>query len=595
MKKPFPKAWATLRSLRLRLAKAVGRVPFLRRLTGKGTDPGYEDIGWYPADESAAAKYAKGKRAFSLTRGMIWYIVLLVAALLFTQILRSRASNIFFWFVLLILPALLIYTLVARVALQAAMNTTTKEIEKLAPCEYEFSMVNASPLAFPFVDAILSLPREDAVRTEDRIVRLSMAPLSTYRVNNTVKFRFRGTYRVGVKCFYVYDFFRLFCIRVDAECFEDIYVMPRKRSGQGSDAMAIADMTTQTTKSPYTYERLEISDIRDYRLGDSLKSVHWKLSTKSEELIVRDYSSGISDRAVIFCDMAAHFPTKAPKSRQSVTADAPILMASDEERRKKRRGKTLPAENRVSDADMKTEATDDPTVRAIADDQIMAKTDRHLRAADTQKRKRKDFLDIGEDGVQSNAAALIDGQHRLAQDRFYEDMNEYCADGVIELTVSAVLRELRSGNKCYLVWFDSRVEGGVVAFDLASESDFDGVFRLFATAPLCRPEQKVSRLRQMLTDTQSIKQIFVVPAPDEATVTEFSDMGDLNDGSSQGAVELLCYEPEERFADVAERRSFLENCRSLLGANGIRLSISHGIDPAQTAEMPYGIGKEASV
>lgn len=594
MKHPFPKVRATLRSFWRRVVALTERLPVLRALFRKKDAADYEDIGWHPTDESVAARYAKGKYVFTMTRGMIWYLVLLITSLLFTQILRSRASNIFFWFVLLILPALLIYTLIARVALQAGMNTTTTEIEKLRPCEYEFSIVNSSPLAFPFVDAILSLPREDAVRTEDRIVRLSMAPLSTYHVNNTVKFRFRGTYRVGVKCFYVYDFFRLFCIRVDVECFEDIYVMPRKRSGQGSEAMAIADMTTRTTKSPYTYERLEISDIRDYRLGDSLKSVHWKLSTKSEELIVRDYSSGVSDRAVIFCDMAAHFPTKPPRKSRPTQTEEPVLMASDEERRKARRGKARISDNRVADADMKTEATDDPTVRAIADDQIMAKTDRHLRAANTKKRKKKDFLDIDEEIVQGQST-VYEGQHRLAEDRFYEDMNEYCADGVIELTVSAVLRELRSGNKCYLVWFDSRVEGGVVAFDLVNENDFDGVFRLFATAPLCRPEQKVSRLRHMLADTQSIKQIFVVPAPDEATVTEFSDMGDLSDGSTQGAVELLCYEPLERFADVAERRNFIENCRSLLGGNGVRLSVSHGIDPMPSEEQQNATGREAGV
>ena len=88
-----------------------------------------------------------------------------------------------------------------------------------------------------------------------------------------------------------------------------------------------------------------------------------------------------------------------------------------------------------------------------------------------------------------------------------------------------------------------------------------------------------------MADTQSIKQIFVVPAPDEATVTEFSNMGDLTDGSTQGAVELLCYEPQERFADVAERRRFMENCRGLLQANGIRLSISHGIDAQKEASV----------
>ena len=33
----------------------------------------------------------------------------------------------------------------------------------------------------------------------------------------------------------------------------------------------------------------------------------------------------------------------------------------------------------------------------------------------------------------------------LREDSFYEDMNEYCADGVCELAVASVLNELREG------------------------------------------------------------------------------------------------------------------------------------------------------
>ncbi|MBR5615833.1 MAG: hypothetical protein IKW66_03340, partial [Clostridia bacterium] len=285
--------------------------------------------------------------------------------------------------------------------------------------------------------------------------------------------------------------------------------------------------------------------------------------------------------------------TKPPREMKDAAVDAPVSMASDEERRRSRRRRVDTTVQEAADADMKTEATDDPSVRAIADDEIMAKTGRRLRAA--ERKKKKDRLDVSEatDGGETVATDLTQDASQmaqlLAQPRFYADMNEYCADGIIELTISTVLRELRMGNRCYLVWFDSRVEGGVLAYDLTDENDFDGIFRLFATAPLCRPEQKVSRLRTMVADTQSIKQIFVVPAPDEETVTEFSNMGDLTDGSSQGAVELLCYEPEERFADVSARRRFMENCRALLQGNGIRLSVSHGIDPTTDEQ------KEASV
>ena len=51
-------------------------------------------------------------------RGMIGYAALLVVALLFTRLLRSRVSHLFFWFMLLMLPVLLLYTLISRGALK---------------------------------------------------------------------------------------------------------------------------------------------------------------------------------------------------------------------------------------------------------------------------------------------------------------------------------------------------------------------------------------------------------------------------------------------------------------------------------------------
>jgi hypothetical protein len=229
-----------------------------------------------------------------------------------------------------------------------------------------------------------------------------------------------------------------------------------------------------------------------------------------------------------------------------------------------------------ADADMKTQATDDPSVRDIVDSEIMEKSRRRIRSATRsgRRRKRADAAELTPEKAEESTPSQphIDVQ-LLAEPRFYEDMNEYCADGVIELTVSAVLRELRMGNHCLLIWFDSRAEGGVLAYELTDERDFENIFRLFATAPLCRPEQKVSRLRTMLADTQSIKQIFVMPAPDEQTVAEFSSLAGLSDGANFGAVELLCYDAESRFAHVAARRAYLENCRVLLSKNGLRLDV----------------------
>lgn len=574
-----------------RWRRVSAHLPLFRHNPKKDLNAADDDIRWYPESEDAVTRYCRKNRRFSLTSRAAWYAVLMVASLLFTQLLRSSASHLFFWFVVWMIPALFFYTWIAKHVLRVSLQESMRhEVEKLSEFDYGFVITNSSFLAFPFVDAVVSLPRADAVRTENRLVRLSMAPLSSYHVSDTVKFRFRGTYHVGVRAFYVYDFFRLFRWRVDVDCMEDVYVMPRKCSEQKSNAYAVADITTRTVTSPYIYERLEISDIRDYRMGDSLKNIHWKLSSKSEEPVVRDYSGGVSDCVVVYCDMAAHFPTIPPRTNGAGGENEKSGAVEKNKIREKSESK-MPKGPHPQDTDMKTIATENPAIRAISDEEIMSKSRRHLRAAMRKKpKKAADALSLSDEKKDTVGAVDEIGESSLslASDAYYDDINEYCADGVVELTVSVVLQELRSGNHCCLVWFDSRVEGDVVALDLADEHDFDRMFRFFATAPLCRPEQKVSRLRMLIKDTQSVKQIFVIPAPDEQTVTEFSHMSDLG-GDRLGAVELLCYEPKDRWKYRERRQTFLENCRELLRAKGILLHSSYGVGaPDQAAQTKKG-------
>jgi electron transport complex protein RnfG len=76
-------------------------------------------------------------------------------------------------------------------------------------------------------------------------------------------------------------------------------------------------------------DKLEVSDIRDYRNGDSLKSIHWKLSSKSETFIVKDYNTGTSNQTVVFCDLTPHFPDEPPKQKATAEADEEAVFSAD--------------------------------------------------------------------------------------------------------------------------------------------------------------------------------------------------------------------------------------------------------------------------
>ena len=229
----------------------------------------------------------------SLTGNFIVYIVIFVAALIFTQALRSKASNIFFAFIFFLPWVMLIYALTARSTLKTYMLSDPATIVKLEPYTYRLRIINESIFPYPFIDAIIRLPQLNSVRCIDRSVNLAMSPLASYTINNTVKFRFRGTYEIGVNCLYVYDFFRMLRVRVDVGMFDTVSVLPR-RLVMGEGGRAQCQTRRESKKDPKSAEKIEISDIREY-VTETRSHIHWKPS-KAEDFLVRDYDTGSSRR-----------------------------------------------------------------------------------------------------------------------------------------------------------------------------------------------------------------------------------------------------------------------------------------------------------
>ena len=488
-------------------------------------------------------------RPVSVTWRIFLWLALWVAALIFTQALLSSASNLFFIFVTLFPVVSLIYALISRSVLKIFMISDSAVTEKQTPFTYEFRIINESIFPYPFIDAYLMLPQNNSVRCTERCVRVSMSPNSSYTVHSTVKFRFRGTYEIGVCCFYVYDFLRLFRVRVDIDSYDTVYVLPRKLVLDSEEAHAISDSVTRTRRAPTSYDKLEVSDIRDYRLGDTLKSIHWKLSSKSEELIVREYNTGSTDVSYVFVDFSAHFPDEAPVK----PFVDPYLAAEAEE-------KALAAADEASALTDAAEAEENGESAEVAENAEAAE------AAEKGKKKKKKRKGAAEE----TELPKIDVAE-LVNDAAYEDMNEYCADGVVELAISVVLREIRAGREVNLMWFDTRSDIGAFAFDLRTPEDFDLIFRLFATAPLAAKEKNVSRLYAMVSDTQDAKQMFVIPTVDDDTVASLCMLPCASDGAAFGGTEVVAYAADERYAHPALRTQYIEGCRAQLSDHGLKL------------------------
>ena len=252
-------------------------------------------------------KEERPRAKFRLHRNFWLLLALIPFALLFTQALISSVSAVVFVFILLIPVISLLYMLLGIASIKLYLDSSTTETEKMRQVSFSLALSNESPLPYPFVEAVITVPSENAVRSDSRLTMLSLIPFGSYVIENTAVFKYRGAYDIGVSDLYIYDLFHFFSYRVELNLFRQIFVLPRQLIMPGSSFGEVSVENTDSVVRRIGSDNTETADIRAYVMGDSLRSIHWKLSGKTEELMVRQYSQNSENQTLIICDTAARF------------------------------------------------------------------------------------------------------------------------------------------------------------------------------------------------------------------------------------------------------------------------------------------------
>ncbi len=540
------------------------------------------------------------------SKSAVVYALLLVFGLIFTQALRAAASSLLFWFLLLLPIVSLIYILIGKAIIRVYVSSEKTKVEKLQPLDYELRIINPSPIAYPFIEAVVSVPENDGVRCTEQSLNLSLAPLDSYIVKQSAEFKYRGSYEIGVRCLYISDFLGLFSVRLDVDIYENILVMPRRLGMNMKNETSATDIPNDSAKVVFSTEKAEIGNIREYIPGDSQKSIHWKLSSKmfNGNLMVKEFNTNTSQSVYMLCDFSRSIPPEVFEDEN----------AAAEREKARREAEKKPEEKRVklkkAKADKKSAAADRASRKAarrhrkgmnasgisdaalideLIDTAAEAKRGKPAREEKPKKEKHGLFKKKPAPVVESEDTETLDEvklreeKRRLDEARrslatggtikpeYAGDMDEYCADGVVEMSIAAVLNELRNGNNVTLIWTDSRQEGGVAAVELTCPEDFDAVYPVFATAPSC--SEDVTTLLPLLSESLNVTIRICTSNIDPLALSRYSAVPGLFGGAGVGCVvELLLYNPEDRYTDVKIRREYVEMCRLKLAQDGVALT-----------------------
>ena len=231
------------------------------------------------------------KHAFRVTGHILLFLLLFIVAVIFTQALRSPVSYIFFITVCTLPFIEIIYAVIARYAVTASLEYSGERAEKNEPVDIKISIKNRFILPLPFTEAELVLPGEGGVGCVRATVAAPLSPKSSYEYVKSVSFPYKGEYTVGVENIFVTGLFRFFRFKINAAREGRVIVLPRRLRTISLPERYVNETSSSSATQSSGTDNAEINEIKEYVPGDPIRNIHWKLSTKAQELLTKHFGS----------------------------------------------------------------------------------------------------------------------------------------------------------------------------------------------------------------------------------------------------------------------------------------------------------------
>jgi hypothetical protein len=165
------------------------------------------------------------------------------------------------------------------------------------------SLINKGVFILPYVSIRLFSSR-GAFMQQSVIKNISIQPFNKKEYYFEHVYRYRGSYPMGVSLIEIQDFLGIFKLRRKIKKPIKLTVYPKIVNIQNM-RLNTQYLPDQRSNLSSLYEDVSVIDeINKYNYGDSLKKVHWKLTAKVNELMVKKYESSTGSNAIFIMDLS---------------------------------------------------------------------------------------------------------------------------------------------------------------------------------------------------------------------------------------------------------------------------------------------------
>ena len=236
-------------------------------------------------------------------KNVLFYLLLLALAFIYSYFFGGTFPYTLLY-IMLALPILsLLHLVVVILCFKMSENLNERVFIKGNCATYRIVLHNASPFYIPGITLHLQMEGQSSYRNL-KSVRLSLSPFAKRQFLYSLPLHFRGRYQIGIKELVVHDLMGLFHYTFRAYEPKVILVKPRICPIEYKSVPVAKISDGELTYGLREMGNDEIVDIREYAYGDSLRKIHWKLSTKLSKTMVRETRNELDNEVLLILNLS---------------------------------------------------------------------------------------------------------------------------------------------------------------------------------------------------------------------------------------------------------------------------------------------------
>lgn len=237
-----------------------------------------------------------------MKRNRLLYFSLFTLSLLFVYFYGGKIPYMFFYIIVITPLVSILLTIIAFFRFTYFEEIDKTSIVKGKKFNYNLNIQNEGFFLYPYI-TVTFLSENTSLGKYNERESFSLYPFSKKTFQFKAATKYRGEYEIGIKSIEFGDYLGILKLTYKPHTSKIIKVYPRIL--ELSDVKLKSMLLSESHSIPNTsFESTNtMSDIRKYMYGDSFKKIHWKLSSKMNKLLVKEFDATSKKNSVLILDL----------------------------------------------------------------------------------------------------------------------------------------------------------------------------------------------------------------------------------------------------------------------------------------------------